>query len=88
MFLRDGRKHPSPNSGLSEAAVAGALGIQLGGTNYYSGEPSDGQLMGDPIIPIDRRSIIRANALMLVTAVIAVMLFTAVRICIVVEFGQ
>lgn len=80
MFLRDGRKHPSPNSGLSEAAVAGALGIQLGGLNYYFGQPSMRQVMGDPINPIDRKSIIRANALMLVTAAIAALLFTTVRI--------
>jgi len=34
---RDGRKNVSPNSGYPEAAVAGALGIQLGGVNFYSG---------------------------------------------------
>ena len=31
-LLRDGRKHASPNAGLAEAAVAGALGVQFGGT--------------------------------------------------------
>lgn len=34
---RDARRHPSPNSGFPEAAVAGALGLRLGGVNYYSG---------------------------------------------------
>lgn len=34
---RDGAKHPSPNGGQVEAAVAGALGIELGGTNDYGG---------------------------------------------------
>src|SRR5690606_15478706 len=28
---RDGRKHPSPNAGVAEAAFAAALGVQLGG---------------------------------------------------------
>ena len=28
---RDGGKHPSPNAGISEAAMAGALGVRLGG---------------------------------------------------------
>ncbi|MBU0600348.1 adenosylcobinamide-phosphate synthase CbiB [bacterium] len=37
-ILRDGRKHPSPNSGLVEAGMAGALGIKLGGKNYYQGK--------------------------------------------------
>src|SRR3972149_6850701 len=37
--LCDRKKHPSPNSGIPEAAVAGALGIHLGGINYYQGVP-------------------------------------------------
>lgn len=38
IMLRDGRKHPSPNSGISEAAMAGALGIRLGGSSAYQGK--------------------------------------------------
>ncbi|MGD0153513.1 MAG: adenosylcobinamide-phosphate synthase CbiB [Thermacetogeniaceae bacterium] len=45
---RDGPKHPSPNSGYPEAAVAGALGVQLGGLNYYQGVPSLRARLGDP----------------------------------------
>ncbi len=36
-MIRDGKKHPSPNSGLSEAAMAGALGIRVGGDSFYQG---------------------------------------------------
>lgn len=36
--LRDGRKHSSPNSGISEAAMAGALGVRLGGGSFYQGK--------------------------------------------------
>jgi adenosylcobinamide-phosphate synthase len=36
-WIRDGGKHPSPNSGQCEAAMAGALGVQLGGRNVYRG---------------------------------------------------
>lgn len=36
IVFRDGRKNPSPNSGIPEAAIAGALGIQLGGLNFYN----------------------------------------------------
>jgi adenosylcobinamide-phosphate synthase len=36
-MLRDGRKHLSPNSGIPEAAMAGALGVQLGGSSSYGG---------------------------------------------------
>ncbi|WP_078312579.1 MULTISPECIES: cobalamin biosynthesis protein [unclassified Mycobacterium] len=33
--LRDGQRHPSPNAGVAEAAVAGALGVRLGGPVRY-----------------------------------------------------
>lgn len=35
--IRDGNKHPSPNSGYPEAAMAGALGVRLGGPSTYGG---------------------------------------------------
>lgn len=44
---RDAVKHPSPNSGYSEAGVAGALGIRLGGLNYYGGVASLRAYMGE-----------------------------------------
>jgi adenosylcobinamide-phosphate synthase len=37
VWLRDGNRHPSPNSGQCEAAMAGALGVRLGGSNVYFG---------------------------------------------------
>lgn len=46
VFLTDARKHPSPNSGWCEAAVAVILGVQLGGLNYYKGIESDRARMG------------------------------------------
>lgn len=45
--LRDGRNHASPNSGFPEAAVAGAFGLRLGGTNYYGGVPRKTGFIGD-----------------------------------------
>ena len=46
---RDGRKNPSPNSGIPEAAVAGALGIQLGGLNFYNSKAILKPFIGDDI---------------------------------------
>ncbi|TBL78285.1 adenosylcobinamide-phosphate synthase CbiB [Paenibacillus thalictri] len=46
-MLRDAAKHPSPNSGIPESAVAGALGIQLGGENRYGGVVSVRARMGE-----------------------------------------
>lgn len=50
--LRDAGLHPSPNSGFPEAAVAGALGIRLGGQNTYGGVTSFRAHMGNgPHLP-------------------------------------
>jgi adenosylcobinamide-phosphate synthase len=46
---RDAIKDPSPNSGWSECAFAAILGVQLGGTNSYSGVVKHKPLLGDPL---------------------------------------
>lgn len=61
---RFARLHPSPNSGIPESAVAGALGIELGGTNIYGGRVSERARMGWPLRPRGREDIIRAVRLM------------------------
>ena len=52
MMRRDGRKHDSPNSGVSEAAMAGALGVQLGGPTLYRDGVRSRPLLGEPIRPL------------------------------------
>ncbi len=47
-ILTFAHKHPSPNSGIPESAVAGALGIELGGVNDYGGVVSERARMGWP----------------------------------------
>jgi adenosylcobinamide-phosphate synthase len=47
-LMRDGGKHPSPNSGRPEAAMAGALGVQLGGINRYDGIAKSVPPLGQP----------------------------------------
>lgn len=46
-MLRDGRNHTSPNSGMPEAAMAGALGIRLGGPSTYRGVLIEKPFIGD-----------------------------------------
>jgi adenosylcobinamide-phosphate synthase len=43
VWRKDGTHHASPNSGQMEAAMAGALGVRLGGTNFYDGQPMRGE---------------------------------------------
>ncbi|MEJ2201863.1 MAG: adenosylcobinamide-phosphate synthase CbiB [Desulfuromonadaceae bacterium] len=76
---RDGPKHASPNSGWSEAATAGALGIQLGGPVYRQGKISDMPLFGDRGEPLTPAHIKKAVRLMLLTALLAAITFPAVR---------
>ncbi|MFQ6388963.1 adenosylcobinamide-phosphate synthase CbiB [Priestia aryabhattai] len=52
LIKRDAKKHPSPNSGYGESAVAALLGIQLGGLNTYKGIESNRAKMGEPLIPL------------------------------------
>ncbi|HET9846903.1 MAG TPA: adenosylcobinamide-phosphate synthase CbiB [Nitrospira sp.] len=72
VLLRDGHKHPSPNSGRPEAAMAGALGIQLGGTNCYAGLRHDRPLLGDALAPLLAAHIDRAQQIMTVAYLIAI----------------
>jgi adenosylcobinamide-phosphate synthase len=46
-IMRDATKHASPNAGWAEAAMAGALGLQLGGRRIYNGVLVDDAFMGD-----------------------------------------
>ncbi|HWP95278.1 MAG TPA: adenosylcobinamide-phosphate synthase CbiB [Syntrophomonadaceae bacterium] len=66
-------RHPSPNSGIPEAAVAGALQVQLGGSNYYGGILSDRALMGDDIRPLEQKYIADSLHIMLAVSLEAVL---------------
>jgi adenosylcobinamide-phosphate synthase len=71
MLWRDGAKHKSPNAGRPEAAMAGALGVRLGGTNFYDGEGHHGQHLGDAQQSLDSQAL--SNALRLTRYVSLVM---------------
>jgi adenosylcobinamide-phosphate synthase len=64
ILQRDCRNHASPNSGYPEAAVAGALGIQLGGTSIYFGEPVVKPTIGDLLCPVRPHHLLQAIRLM------------------------
>ncbi|MFY9658590.1 MAG: adenosylcobinamide-phosphate synthase CbiB [Methylocystis sp.] len=44
---RDASRHASPNAGWPEAAMAGALGVRLGGPRSYAGAVMEGVWLGD-----------------------------------------
>ena len=74
---RDAVGHPSPNSGIPEALVAGALGVRLGGVNYYGGVESLRAYMGDPVNKLARNHIIETVRIMQITSGAAVLLGSA-----------
>ena len=67
MLHRDGDKHSSPNSGKPEAAMAGALGVQLGGENSYDGVPHQAPLIGEGTSTLTAAHIGQASRIMIVT---------------------
>ena len=78
--MRDRLQHASPNSGHSEAAVAGALGVQLGGLNSYFGKPVCKPTIGDYVHPLDAGHIAMANRLLVAVTLLAALLFLGGRI--------
>lgn len=64
VMCRDHANHLSPNCAWSEAAVAGALHIRLGGSHTYFGKTVVKPTIGDDDRPPERENILRANRLM------------------------
>ena len=76
--LSDASGHPSPNSGIPESAVAGALGVRLGGLNYYDGCASFRAYMGKDLSPLEPLHINQAVKLMFLSSTIAVLAGTLI----------
>jgi len=76
-WLRDGGKHKSPNAGQPESALAGALGVRLGGENTYAGERVVTPLLGvefeQPMLHHAKQAIRLVTAVSLLSAVAAIL---------------
>jgi len=60
IIFRDGKKSPSPNAGIPEAGFAGALGIQLGGINFYQGVKEYRPILGEKLKKKSPKDILKA----------------------------
>ena len=81
IVLRDHANHKSPNCAWSEAAAAGALHVQLGGTHDYFGKPVEKPTIGDPDRPAEREDIDRANRLLYAASLLMLALIVIVAAC-------
>jgi adenosylcobinamide-phosphate synthase len=76
IWRRDRAEHPSPNAGQCESAMAGALGVRLGGRNVYSGRTEIRPFLGDGRRP-EPADIRRATRLSTVVGAAALVLAVA-----------
>lgn len=79
IMKRDCRNHKSPNAGFPESAVAGLLGIQLGGGGYYHGLYIDKPTIGDNIKEITSSLIGDTFEIMYRTEVFLLLIYIILR---------
>ena len=80
VFRKDRLAHASPNAAHTEAAVAGALGVELGGNSSYFGK-----IVAKPVIGIDRKkltadTILLTNKLILTASFLFLLFVMLLRI--------
>lgn len=71
--FRDRYQHASPNSAFSEAVVAGALGIQLGGAHIYHGELIDKPTIGEWTRDVEPEDILKTVAMLYMATIIGLL---------------
>lgn len=87
IYKRDKRKHSSPNAAQTEAACAGALMVALSGDNYYFGRLVKKPQIGDAIRGLETEDIRRSNILLYITALLMVVIVSAVRLILLIQCG-
>jgi adenosylcobinamide-phosphate synthase len=77
ILRRDRARHTSPNAGWPEAAVAGALGLALGGDSWYFGKLTSKPVLGDQLHHPVPDHILQANRLILAASLLCLFFLTA-----------
>lgn len=81
IMIRDRKNHKSPNCAYPEGAVAGLLGIQLGGAHTYFGELVHKPVIGDQNRTVERDDIKRAITIMYSSEILFVLIYLAITLC-------
>lgn len=78
IMLRDRKNHKSPNCAYPEGAAAGALGIQLGGSNSYFGEIVYKPTIGDKNKELTSEHIVGVIKLMYASELLLMLIYIVV----------
>ncbi|MEU3011280.1 cobalamin biosynthesis protein [Nocardia asteroides] len=82
VWRRDAAKHPSPNAGVVEASMAGALGVRLGGRTQYRHGAELRPTLGDGPAPTTadlRRAVRMSEAVQVGALVVSVVVAKGIR---------
>jgi adenosylcobinamide-phosphate synthase len=79
IYKRDRYNHTSPNSAHPEAAMAGALGVELGGANYYFGKLVKKPTIGDKIKEIDINDVYKTAKVLYLSSFIGFLIALLIR---------
>lgn len=79
IMIRDRKNHKSPNCAYPEGAAAGALKVQLGGTNTYFGEIVHKPAIGDKINELESYHILETIKLMYGAEILLVILYIIIK---------
>lgn len=78
IMYRDRKNHKSPNCAYPEGAAAGAMRVQLGGTNTYFGEVIYKPTIGDKIRELSKDNIVECIKLMYASEALLVLIYLLV----------
>ena len=70
VLWRDGRKHSSPNAGVPEAAMAGAVGVKLGGSAIYGGVVIEKPYINEEGLLVEEKHVRRGISIVIMTALL------------------
>lgn len=79
IYDRDKYNHTSPNSAHPEAAMAGALGVQLGGANYYFGKLVIKPSIGDEIKEIEINDVYKTIKVLYLSSFMGLLMALLIR---------
>ncbi len=81
VMFRDAKRHDSPNAGWPEAAMAGALGIRLGGKIIYRGQSFEKPYLGDHLRERETEDIKRAVTILRWAAFMYFLTIFSMEVC-------